>query len=103
MQPASPAAYLEAGVLPDAEGVGGVLGDVLLAVDVLRTLQRCRLGHALERKRAAAGFYCDLADTAEGTLAKQLTLLEHQLTWQEEQQQTLLEVQMDMVNKHLGI
>jgi hypothetical protein len=55
---------------------------VLLAVDVLWALQCCRLGHALERKRAAAGLYCDLADAAEGTLTKQLTLLEHQLAWQ---------------------
>lgn len=70
--------HLEAGVLPDAEGVGSVFADVLLAVDMLWALQRCRLGHALQRKRPLAVVLDNLADAAEGTLAQQVALLQHQ-------------------------
>ena len=51
---------------------------MLLAEDVLRTLQRSRLGHALQRKGAASGCLLDLADTAEGALSKQGCLHQQQ-------------------------
>ena len=50
--------YLEGCILPDAEGVGNILGDGLFAVDVLRTLHHCTLAHALERIHAAGGVLC---------------------------------------------
>lgn len=50
--------YLERCVLPQAERMGDVACDVLLAVHMVRALERCRLVHALECKHSARGLLC---------------------------------------------
>lgn len=54
---------LKAGILSDAERVGGVAGDGLLTEDVLGALHHCRLAHALQGIGSVCGFLCNMSAT----------------------------------------